>query len=332
LADDFGPFFPFIELKLDSVFQETGRFGSQDVKPMLFRWDQSSLLVHTPAKLNLFLEVLNKRPDGFHELETVMVKLGIYDTLRISPSNPSENSGADIRLRISGRSTAGIPSGPENLVIQAATLLKTHTSFTGGAEIHLRKRIPVQAGLAGGSSDAAAALAGLNQFWKLGLSLEGLRELAARLGSDVPFFLNPSRSAVCRGRGEVIEPFYAPLGWYFVVVKPESGLSTPEVFRNWKPTDSTRSAKPLVEELRRGPRGLLARWMHNALEAPAAELNADVSRLRDEFSKAPVLGHMMSGSGTAYFGICRHRRQAEFAAARLSSRRIGSVIVARSLL
>lgn len=301
---------------------------------MLFRWDQSSLLVHTPAKLNLFLEVLNKRPDGFHELETVMVMLGVYDTLRISPSNPSENPGADVSLRVlAGNSseTADIPCGPENLVIQAQALLKTHTGFTGGAAIHLWKRIPAQAGLAGGSSDAAAALAGLNQFWKLGLSLNELRELAARLGSDVPFFLSPSRSAVCRGRGEIIEPFDAPLALYFVVVKPESGLSTPEVFRNWKPLGTTRSANNLIDELRRGPKNSLARWMHNALEAPAAELNADVSRLRDEFSKAPFSGHMMSGSGTAYFGICRHRRQAEFAAARLSSRRIGSVIVARSL-
>lgn len=301
---------------------------------MLFRWDQSSLVVHTPAKLNLFLEVLNKRPDGFHELETVMVMLGTYDTLRFSPSSVSENPGSEIILRVHGAQDAatGIPAGHDNLVARAAALLKTHTGFAGGAVIDLWKRIPAEAGLAGGSSDAAAALAGLNRVWNLNLSQEELRRLAARLGSDVPFFLSPSRSAVCRGRGEILEPFESALGLYFVVVKPESGLSTPEVFQSWRPEGSPRSVGPLIEELRRGPSSRLAGELHNALEAPAEKMNADVSRLRDVFSKEPVLGHMMSGSGTAYFGICRHRRQAEFVAARLSSRRIGRVIVARSLL
>jgi 4-diphosphocytidyl-2-C-methyl-D-erythritol kinase len=309
---------------------------------MLFRWDQSSLVVHAPAKLNLFLEVLNKRPDGFHELETVMVMLGIYDTLRFSPVTDSTTdtpqSAIEFRLysadprKTDGEQQTPVPAGRDNLVVKAAELLRSHAGYEGGARIDLWKRIPSEAGMAGGSSDAAATLAGLSRLWKLKLSIEELQQLAARLGSDVPFFLSSSRSALCRGRGEIVEPLNLALGHYFVVVRPPSGLSTPKVFREWQPTEQRRSANRLIEALRRGDSASLAEGFHNALQKPAEKLNADVSRLRDAFSKEPVLGHMMSGSGTAYFGVARHRRHAEYVAARLSSRRIGCVLVARSLL
>lgn len=309
---------------------------------MLFRWDQSSLVVHAPAKLNLFLEVLNKRPDGFHELETVMVMLGIYDTLRFNPvatsTTDTTQSAIDFRLFSADSQKSGgelrnpVPTGADNLVVKAAELLRSHAGYEGGARVELWKRIPSEAGLAGGSSDAAATLAGLNRLWKLNLPIEELRQLAAQLGSDVPFFLSTSRSALCRGRGEIIEPLSLPSAHYYVVVKPRSGLSTPKVFREWRPSEETRSARPLIEALRRGDSASLAEGFYNALQKPAEKLNADVSRLRDAFSKEPVLGHMMSGSGTAYFGVTRHRLHAEYVAARLSSRRIGCALVARSLL
>ena len=189
---------------------------------MLFRWDKSSLIVHTPAKLNLFLEVLNKRPDGFHELETVMVMLGVYDSLRLTsiPHSAANATEPAVTLCIFSVNSANpafeqsrpLPQGADNLVVKAAELLRTHAGYEGGANIELWKRIPSEAGLAGGSSDAAATLAGLNRLWKLNLPNEELRRLAARLGSDVPFFLSPSRSALCRGRGEIIEPLDLPLG------------------------------------------------------------------------------------------------------------------------
>ncbi len=300
---------------------------------MLFRWDQSSLVVHTPAKLNLFLEVLNKRPDGFHELETVMVMIGVYDSLKLSNiPNPGERShNSAIKLRVfsvnspdsqasDGKKEQAIPTGPKNLVVKAALLLKEYAGYEGGAEIGLWKRIPAEAGLAGGSSDAAAALVGLDRLWKLNLTPEELSSLAAKLGSDVPFFLSPARAALCRGRGEIIEPLALPLGLYFVVVKPESGLSTPEVFRHWRSAGACRSAMPLIQELSLGASARLGQTLYNALQRPAEQLNADIPRLREVFSKEPVLGHMMSGSGTAYFGVCGHRRHADTVAARLSSR------------
>lgn len=302
---------------------------------MLFRWDQSFLVVHTPAKLNLFLEVLNKRPDGFHNLETVMVMLGIYDTLQFShrPKSESETTAPPIQLCVfssNSQEVTSVPSGSDNLVVKAAELLRTHTGYEGGARIQLWKRIPAEAGLAGGSSDAAATLAGLNRLWKLNLPNTELHQLAARLGSDVPFFLNPTPAALCRGRGEIIEPLQLPQGLFFVVVKPSSGLSTPTVFRQWKPQKNRRSAAALIEELYRGPSPRLGVTLFNALQSPAEDLNSEIATLREVFSKEPVSGHMMSGSGTAYFGVCRHRRHAEFVAARLLSRRIGCVAVARS--
>ena len=215
-------------------------------------------------------------------------------------------------------------------MVKAALLLKEHAGYEGGADIELWKRIPAEAGLAGGSSDAAATLAGLNHLWKLNLTTEELHSLAAQLGSDVPFFLSPTRAALCRGRGEIIEPLALPLGLYFVVVKPDSGLSTPEVFRRWRSAGACRSAMPLIQELSLGASARLGQTLFNALQRPAEHLNADIPRLREVFSKEPVLGHMMSGSGTAYFGVCGQRRHAETVAARLSSRRIGRVVVARS--
>jgi 4-diphosphocytidyl-2-C-methyl-D-erythritol kinase len=268
-----------------------------------------------------------------------MVRLGIYDTLRFSPL--ADSTAIQFRLFAAdshntlgqtGEERKPIPTGRDNLVVKAAELLRSHTGYMGGAKIELWKRIPSEAGMAGGSSDAAATLAGLNRLWKLDLPIEELRQLAAQLGSDVPFFLSRRRSALCRGRGEIIEPLDLPSGHYYVVVKPPSGLSTPKVFQEWRPTEERRSAKPLIEALRLGTSSQLADGFYNALQKPAEKLNADVSRLRDAFSKEPVLGHMMSGSGTAYFGVCRHRRHAEYVAARLSSRRIGCALVARSLL
>ena len=153
--------------------------------------------VLAPAKLNLFLEVLGRRPDGYHEIETVMVAISLCDTLTFR----DDPSGA-IRLRCSD---PALPVGADNLVIKAADRLREATGCRRGAEIDLTKVIPAQAGLAGGSSDAAATLAALDRLWDLRLAPERLDALAAEVGSDVPFF-NHVPAAVCRGRGERVEP------------------------------------------------------------------------------------------------------------------------------
>ena len=141
-------------------------------------WPGGRLIVHAPAKVNLFLEILGKRADGYHELETLLVAVNVYDTLVFQ-----EDESGVIEFRCDD---AAIPQGPTNLVVRSALLVREETGSKAGVKIWLRKRIPVAAGLGGGSSDAAATLAGLDRLWNLGLSLPDLSRLGARIGSDVP--------------------------------------------------------------------------------------------------------------------------------------------------
>lgn len=293
-----------------------------------------SLSVHAPAKLNLFLNVLGRRPDGYHELETLMVSVGIYDTLRFRPAADGAVTlrCADIRHGTSHPAVpAGdLPVGPDNLICRAAELLRQSTGCTRGVCIDLFKRIPLAAGLAGGSSDAAAALVGLNRFWNLGLSHSELHDLAARLGSDIPFFLSPTPAAICRGRGERVEPLRLPLGLHFVIARPPTGLSTAQVFQNYRPSPAPHSVAAFADSLQTGHLARAATLFHNSLQEPAERLNPDVSRLKAAFARLPFLGHQMSGSGTSYFGLCSSQRQARQLSTRLRAARLGDVFAARS--
>lgn len=318
-----------------------------------------SWVVHTPAKLNLYLEVLAKRDDGFHELQTLMTKVSLFDTLvftsqvselkqssetlgtstiprsqlrQIPQDLSTQESNHSVSLRChnvsSGKRQTGstaflVPEGSDNLVVRAAELLKKRTGAGQGIHIDLFKRIPAAAGLAGGSSDAAAVLFALNQIWGLKLSRDELQKIASEIGSDVSFFLSESPSAICRGRGEIIEPLDLSHGFHlhFVVAKPESGLSTPLVFKNLRADDfaavQPTGIQKLVESLTTGDIFTAGRWMKNTLQSPAEALNPDINRLKAIFSRTSVVGHMMSGSGTSYFGICHNSKHAQHVAAQL---------------
>lgn len=299
---------------------------------------------YAPAKLNLFFEVLAKRPDGYHEIETLMVPLDWYDTLWMAAA--PERTGISLECRWGARhSSAGaspsrtgqrpvppdaLPQGADNLVVKALELLRRRAGVTRGADVRLIKRIPTEAGLGGGSSDAAAALVLGNLVWNLQWPRERLAELAAEIGSDVPFFLGTG-PAVCRGRGERIDaaPPIAPLD--VVVVRPAEGLSTANVYRACRPAESPHRVQPLVEALCRGDRRRLAGRMHNQLEQAAAGLSPWPARLRREFERTDCVAHQMSGSGTSYFGVCRNARHARRVAGRLRARGLGIVHVARTL-
>lgn len=276
---------------------------------MRIRRQGPALVVDAPAKLNLFLEVLGRRADGFHDLETVMVSIGLYDTLRLTPI-----SGYGIEfhldLAIPGcRSAALVPRDGSNLVVRAAEGLQAAAGVQTGVRIELIKRIPWQAGLGGGSSDAAAAIVGLNQLWQLGLPSARLHEIAATLGSDVNFFIDSAPLAVCQGRGERVEPLPLPRRIDFVIAQPEGGLSTAEVFRKWSAAGSVRRWTSWQAGMSQ-PRGSsIIPAPYNALEPPARELHAGVGRLCRRLDSLGTVG-AMTGSGSACFGICRNRRQA----------------------
>ncbi len=300
---------------------------------MLFRQTGRFLVVDAPAKLNLFLEVLGKRSDGFHELETVMVPVGLHDRLAFTEDSSKEVKlccfGAGTGPRSHAGGTAEIPSGRANLVVQAANLIRDSAGIKRGVRINLLKRIPVAAGLAGGSSDAAATLVALNRLWDLELGASQLQGFAERLGSDVAFFLKSS-PAVCRGRGELVEPFRLPLRMHFVIARPKTGLSTADVFRHCQPAEHPVRAARLVDALENGRLDQAVRVFRNSLQPPAEQLNSEVKQLRKTFSKLPVLAHMMTGSGTSYFGVCTSRKQAQHVAARIRSLNIGRVFAAES--
>ncbi|MGQ0634900.1 MAG: 4-(cytidine 5'-diphospho)-2-C-methyl-D-erythritol kinase [Planctomycetaceae bacterium] len=297
---------------------------------MLFRHQTVGVAVDAPAKLNLFLKVVGRRSDGYHDLETLMVSVGLYDTVRAFDAPGEQLSlvcfDAARTLREPRRELP--PADAGNLVLKAATLLAQHAGIRRGARLELTKRIPMAAGLAGGSSDAAATLVALNRLWGLRLPLVEMQRLGAALGSDVPFFLCNSAAAVCRGRGEIVEPLAVGRRLHFVVARPPTGLSTALVFQNCQPSRQSISVELLAREIGRGRLERMARSFHNTLQEPAERLNPEVTRLRRWFSRQPFAGHLMSGSGSSYFGLCRSRTQALQLASRLRAARLGDVFVA----
>ncbi len=262
----------------------------------------NTVRLRAPAKVNLFLEVLGKRPDGYHEVVTFMVRVSLFDHLELT-----EEPGDGIRLTIEG---PALPEGPENLVWRAADLLRRRTGTTRGAQVHLNKQIPVAAGLAGGSSDAAATLRGLNQLWRLELSPAQLQELAAELGSDVPFLVGNS-AAWCTGRGERVTPFRLQRPLDLVLACPPTELATAEVYRRTVLPTTPRSADVFREALVDGSAEAIAAALHNRLQPAAEELCPDVVRLRELFDRLGLPGHGMSGSGSSYFALCRSREEAQ---------------------
>jgi 4-diphosphocytidyl-2-C-methyl-D-erythritol kinase len=291
------------------------------------------------AKVNLTLEILARRPDGFHELETLMLSVSACDSLTIEATESPElvlhcgwlaglyaehHAGA-------ARSAAAViwgelPAERDNLVWKALHRLQTLSGIKQGAHITLIKRVPAQAGLGGASADAATALLAANEAWQLHWPLDRLAEVAAELGSDVPFFIGGG-PAICRGRGERIESV-RPVRCHLVIVRPPEGLSTPAVFQRCRPEPNHHSAAAVQTALVRGDLAAVARGMHNGLQPAAEALSPWIGRLRVAFSRSGAVGHQMSGSGSSYLGLFWNAGQARRAARRLRGQNLGAVLCA----
>jgi 4-diphosphocytidyl-2-C-methyl-D-erythritol kinase len=290
------------------------------------------LVIHAPAKLNLFFEVLAKRADGYHEIETLMCPIDLYDTLHFEdrPDGPVEFACRRVPGGSLGdRGLDNLPEGPENIVVRAVECVRRWTGVRRSARLLLVKRIPAAAGLGGGSSDAAAALVAANEAWRLGRSRRELAQWAAELGSDVPFFLADG-PAICRGRGEQVESVTGLGRLHFVVVYPPAGLATAAVYGACRPALRPRSVQPVVDAWRRGDWRLPGRRLVNRLEPAAETLSPWIGRLQREFQQQDCLGHGMSGSGSSYFGVYRHARHARRSAQRLRAKGLGAVFAAQS--
>lgn len=290
--------------------------------PMIVRPVAGGVEVLAPAKLNLFLEILGRRPDGYHELESLMVTVNLHDRLHFAV----DPTGV-ITMRCDDPT---LPTGRENLVVRAAERLQVESGCPLGATIALSKVIPAAAGLAGGSSDAAATLSALDRIWDLRMAPDRLDALAGEIGSDVAFFRH-APAAICRGRGERVEALSLSGPLHFVLVCPSIGLSTADVYRNltWGPPEQPRPIGPVLEALVDGRPGALGRSLFNRLQPVAERLRPALERVRDALaSLRPSLdGHLMSGSGSAYFGLARDRSAADDAARRLETLGLGRVRV-----
>lgn len=267
------------------------------------------LEVKSPCKINLLLNILGKRADGFHELETVMHPVPFYDVLNF------ERVASGIHLTCSD---ATLPTDSKNLVYRAAEKFLGTTRIKEGVRIHLEKRIPHAAGLGGGSGDAATTLLGLNELFKTSASLESLSEMAASLGSDIPFFLQ-NRPALATGRGEKIQSldfFPALQNFYIILVHPGFGISTPWAYQQLACFPDALNGKPgraqkLISLLRTENLEAAAPEFFNAFEQPAFQKYPLLSLIQEFFRNNDAAISMMSGSGSAMFALVRGQSAAE---------------------
>jgi 4-diphosphocytidyl-2-C-methyl-D-erythritol kinase len=267
---------------------------------MLSERHAEAVVVRAPAKVNLFLEVLAKRADGYHEIVTLIIAVSLYDTLEFK-----EETSGQILLRCD---QAELSTGPENLVCRAAEMLRQHTGCVRGARIRLAKRIPMAAGLAGGSTDAAAALAGLNRLWGLGLRTSELAELGGALGSDVPFFFS-TPAAWCTGRGEKVTPVNLGRTLHLVLACPPVGLATADVYRGVAVPERPESGAEVRQAVIDGNVEEIGRRLFNRLQPAAERLCPDVAALQARLTGLRVgpggPWAAMSGSGSTLFALCR---------------------------
>jgi 4-diphosphocytidyl-2-C-methyl-D-erythritol kinase len=268
---------------------------------MLIRRSGNAVRLWAPAKVNLFLEVLGRRPDGYHELATLMVAVNCYDTLEIK----EEPSGTD-RLRCDHPT---LSTGPDNLVCRAIDLVRRHSGRQESVDVLLWKRIPLAAGLAGGSGDAAATLAGLNCLWRLGWDRAELARLGAELGSDVPFFFS-APAAWCTGRGEKVGPVKLGRPLDFVLASPPEGLSTARVFAAVQLPAEPLSGAEVRRAAEAGDVEELGRRLHNRLQPAAESLCPAVAGLGARLDGLGPAGRLMTGSGSTVFALCRHPAEA----------------------
>jgi 4-diphosphocytidyl-2-C-methyl-D-erythritol kinase len=286
---------------------------------MITRQSDNFIELLAPAKVNFFLELLARRADGFHELETVMSSVSIFDCLRMSKRRDDK-----IVMTIDSTDHT-IPRGEDNLVWIALNRLRMACGEMQGLNVALTKRIPTQAGLGGASSDAAAALIGANSLWNLNWPIHRLEPIAASIGSDVAFFLSGG-TAICTGRGERVHKISVPTGVPVVIAKPGQGLSTAEVYQICRVPAQPRSRQELVVAMSSGIGVNIGRLMWNRLEEFAISLGQWIVRIKREFSKTGCLGHQLSGSGSSYFGVFADHRTAKIASKWLSNRLPGVTI------
>lgn len=263
------------------------------------------MVLRSPAKLNLFLQVVNRRPDGYHNLRTLFERIDLWDELAFRPNR----SG---RIRISCDHPQ-VPVGPKNLAYRAAKRLQDYYQIPHGVDIRIVKRIPVAAGLGGGSSNGATALLGLNRMWQLGLDRKALMAHGRALGSDVPFFLRDCSWAMGTDRGDRIRELTLPGPLWHVLVCPRLKMYSREVFTrlNLQLTKPGDNVNILIRSLKNRDICKAGQWLSNDLESSILQIRPQLFRVIERFRSLGLKGVAFSGSGPSVFGLCRSRQEAE---------------------
>ena len=289
-----------------------GHVSNCDGSPVV---DSEHFTLDSPAKLNIFLEVHGKRTDGFHELETVMLRTQWCDQLTFQPTKSSA-----ITISLSDATPAevvsGIPLDHTNLIAKSAFALQNASGSSSGVHIILNKRIPPESGLGGGSSNAATALIGCRRLWNIDISDVELHSIAASLGSDINFLLSGVQAAVCRGRGELVEPISLHRKLYFVATRPRAGNSTPEVFRRMQIPATPQRSTAVSDYLMRGA-GNLNAMIFNRLTDAATQVNPDMAGLLKRIPRIIGRPAFMSGSGSTVYVVATNLQDALSVADRL---------------
>ncbi|MBD7939333.1 4-(cytidine 5'-diphospho)-2-C-methyl-D-erythritol kinase [Cytobacillus sp. Sa5YUA1] len=256
------------------------------------------LLVKAPAKINLSLDVLGKREDGYHEVEMIMTTIDLADRLELTLLDKDE-----IKIVSHNRF---VPDDHRNLAYQAAHLLKHRFNVKQGVSIAIEKVIPVAAGLAGGSSDAAAALRGLNKLWQLGLTIDELAEIGAEIGSDVSFCVYGG-TALATGRGELIQALPAPPTCWVILAKPFIGVSTAEVYRrlNLQGIEHPQTLG-MMKAIENQSYSEVCAHMSNVLESVTLKMHPEVNQIKEQMQRFGADAVLMSGSGPTVFGLAQH--------------------------
>ncbi|UFU01517.1 4-(cytidine 5'-diphospho)-2-C-methyl-D-erythritol kinase (plasmid) [Radiobacillus kanasensis] len=261
------------------------------------------LLEKAPAKINLSLDVLYKRPDEFHEVEMVMTTIDLADRIELIVLHED-------RIEIKSENRF-VPNDERNLAYRAAKLLKDTFSIKKGVRIYIEKQIPVAAGLAGGSSDAAATLRGLNKLWSLNLTTKELAELGAQIGSDVSFCVYDS-TALAKGRGEQVIELPPPPACWVVLAKPAIGVSTQTVYQNLNLENVPHPrTKNMVQAILNQHYQGICDHVGNVLESVTLRLYPEVKQIKEHMEQSGADAVLMSGSGPTVFALVQHESRAQ---------------------
>jgi len=286
----------------------------QTTNAQQFQTASDGLLVRAPAKLNLSLLVVGKRPDGYHDIETIMAKINLFDEILIEAG---QRTGVEL---ICGGSFWA-PTGEENLVYKAAKSLVESRGLKSNLRIKLTKNIPAGSGLGSASSDAAATLVGINRFLKLGIDAEHLKQAAATLGSDVPFFLN-GPLALCTGRGEKIKKIDNNYDFHAVLVLPDVSVSTKRVYANYKHNQALyeKLHGRIMKYIEKNRIDLAAKMCVNMLTESCFDLVSELSELKRKIESLAIQPVCLTGSGSGMFCIAANEGKAQAYKAKITEK------------